>query len=195
MFAKEFDEIFHKVIKGFEWGQSYENGKYVELKSKAAFLNVYGKPEYLVTTRKFLAVLHEPEDNAEVGVVRPKGDTMDFGITHRLFIKSEGQKEIPEGYCLYSEGAILIGRAAKLFNFDNKPYVEVDYVKNDDSYVIRIKDTVQKITFIVNLRKDTAYIPNWVRHTEEEKAEEEAAAKRRRENHEEYLKIMRELEA
>lgn len=178
MLAKEFDEIFHKVIKGFEWGQSYENGKYVELKSKAAFLNVDGKLEYLVATRKFLAVLHETQDNVEEGVVRPKGDTMDFGIPYRLFIKAEGQKEMPEGHCLYSEGAILIGRAAKLFNFDNKPYVEVDYVKNDDSYAIRIKDTVQKITFIVSLRNDTAYIPNFVKYTEEEKAELEATNER-----------------
>lgn len=195
MFAKECDEIFHKVIKGFEWGTEWNGSKNTELKSKSSFLNVDGKIEYLVATRKFLAVLHEPEDDVEAGPVRPKENSQDFGIQYNLYIKAEGQKEMPEGYGLFTEGALLIGRAAKLFQFDNKKWVEADYVKCGDGYAIRIKDTERKMTFITMLRNETAYVPEWAKQTDEEKAKMEAEEERRKQKDAEYAEINRTLEA
>ncbi len=194
MLAKQFDEIFAKVTKDFEFTPITSSKNYV--KSKAAFVNDGDGIAYMVVVPKMAAILHNPEDNAQAGLVRIGiNETLDLAAHYNRYVKTEGIKELPEGYGLQAQGAMLVGRAAKEYGFEGKKHVEVDYLKEGDGYAIRIKDTLQNMTFICMLRDETAWLPEWTKYTNEEKAKMEADEERRKQKEAEYAEINRTLEA
>lgn len=192
MLAKQFDEIFAKVTKGFEFMQINKK----DVKSKSAFVNDGDGIAYIVAVPKLAAILHNPEDNAQAGTVRPETEcNLNFDGIYNRYVKVEGIKELPEGYGLQAQGAMLVGRAAKEFGFDGSKAVEVDYLRENDGYAIRIRDTLQNMTFICMLRDETAWLPEWTKYTDEEKAKMEADEERRKQKDAEYAEINRTLEA